>query len=66
MSAPNGREKIEDKMAMEAGPSNSTSNSPARQGSLKRKEPHDGFEEDKAVRRLDDIMLLTTRDLTWS
>lgn len=46
MSAPGENHQINEKAPLEAGPSNALPNTPARRDSLKRKEPHDGFEED--------------------
>lgn len=50
MSAPREKDQPDEKMAMEAGPSSANPSMPMRQGSLKRKEPHGGFEEDDTVR----------------
>jgi hypothetical protein len=50
MSAPREKDQINEKTAVEAGPSSAAPSAPVRRGSLKRKEPHDGFEEEDTVR----------------
>lgn len=50
MSAPREKVQASGSEIVEAGPSSTSVTPPTRRESLKRKEPHDGFEEEETVR----------------